>query len=331
MRTLGLVVMLIAILGGARAAAHETKSGYLEIRETAAGSYDVVWRLPARSPNDVAPLELRFAEDVEIVGEPVSGYESGSVLERMRITRPGGLTDTEITIDGIEKTFNDVLFRLERLEGTQLIHRFTPESPSYLIEADPGPGRLAWTYFVLGVEHILLGIDHLLFVLGLLLLVDKRWMLVKTITSFTIAHSITLALSVFAIIEIPGEPLNAAIALSILFLGPEIVRKWRGETSLTIRHPWVVAFLFGLLHGIGFASGLSITGIPAEGIPLALLFFNLGVEAGQLAFVFVAILAARAIRSLELDRPSWVPRIPGYAVGTLGAYWTIQRVYLMLI
>jgi hypothetical protein len=151
-------------------------------------------------------------------------------------------------------------------------------------------------------------------------------MLVKTITAFTVAHSITLALSTFAIIRVPGPPLNAAIALSILFLGPEIVRKWRGQTSFSIRHPWVVAFVFGLLHGIGFASGLSLTGVPQAEIPLALLFFNIGVEAGQLAFVVIALLTSKAIQTLELDRPQWVTRIPGYTVGSLGAFWTIQRV-----
>jgi hydrogenase/urease accessory protein HupE len=187
------------------------------------------------------------------------------------------------------------------------------------------------TYFSLGLEHILLGVDHLLFVLGLLLLVDRRWGLVKTITSFTIAHSVTLALSVFSIVQVPEAPLNATIALSILFLGPEIVRKWRGQTSITIRHPWFVAFAFGLLHGIGFASGLSLTGLPDAEIPAALLFFNLGVEAGQLAFVFVAILVAQAVRTLEFDPPLWVERLPAYAVGSFGAFWTIQRVAVLVL
>jgi hypothetical protein len=151
-------------------------------------------------------------------------------------------------------------------------------------------------------------------------------MLIKTVTAFTVAHSATLALSALALLRVPAAPLNAAIALSILFLGPEIARKWRGQTSLTIRHPWLVAFAFGLLHGVGFASGLSLTGVPRAEIPSALLFFNLGVEAGQLAFIGVALMAAQAIRTLELDRPRWVLRVPGYAVGSLGAYWTLQRV-----
>jgi hypothetical protein len=167
-------------------------------------------------------------------------------------------------------------------------------------------------------------------VLGLLLIVRDRWMLVKTVTAFTVAHSITLAVATFGIATVPPLPLNAAIALSILFLGPEIVRRWRGETSFTIRHPWVVAFGFGLLHGFGFASGLAQLGLPRGEIPLALLLFNVGVELGQLAFVLVILLLERAFRQLEIHWPILVQRLPGYAVGTLGAFWTIQRVAILV-
>jgi hypothetical protein len=167
-------------------------------------------------------------------------------------------------------------------------------------------------------------------VLGLLLIVSDRWMLVKTVTAFTIAHSITLAVATFGVAQVPSLPLNAAIALSILFLGPEIVRTWRGQTSFTIRHPWVVAFAFGLLHGFGFASGLAALGLPQGEIPLALLLFNVGVEIGQLAFVIQVLLLERSFRILEIHWPTIVERLPGYAVGTLGAFWTIQRVAILL-
>jgi hydrogenase/urease accessory protein HupE len=175
-----------------------------------------------------------------------------------------------------------------------------------------------------------MGIDHLLFVLGLLIIVQGRHMLVKTITAFTVAHSMTLAAATLGYADVPGPPLNAAIALSILFLGPEIVRVWRGQTSFTIRHPWVVAFGFGLLHGFGFASGLSTVGMPKAEIPLALLMFNIGVEIGQLAFVFLILLVHRALKVLEFRWPHWVDFAPGYAIGSLGAYWTIQRTMMML-
>jgi hydrogenase/urease accessory protein HupE len=186
------------------------------------------------------------------------------------------------------------------------------------------------SYVQLGFQHILLGVDHLLFVLGLLLIVANRWMLVKTITSFTVAHSITLAIATFGYASAPLPPLNAAIALSILFLGPEIVRVWRGGTSFTIRHPWVVAFAFGLLHGFGFASGLTAMGLPKAEIPLALLLFNVGVEIGQVAFVVLVVLLERAFRTLEISWPRWAQALPGYVVGSLGAYWTIQRTLVLI-
>jgi hydrogenase/urease accessory protein HupE len=209
-------------------------------------------------------------------------------------------------------------------------HVLKPVQPSVTLRSADDTRRGAWAYLYLGVEHILLGVDHLLFVLGLLLIVSDRWMLVKTITAFTIAHSITLAVATFGIATVPAAPLNAAIALSILFLGPEIVRRWRGETSFTMRHPWVVAFAFGLLHGFGFASGLAQLGLPRSEIPLALLLFNVGVEIAQLAFVLLVLLLERAFRQLEIHWPILVERLPGYVVGTLGAFWTIQRVAILV-
>jgi hypothetical protein len=165
--------------------------------------------------------------------------------------------------------------------------------------------------------------------LGLLLIVSTPMMLLKTITSFTLAHSITLAIATLGFASAPALPLNAVIALSILFLGPEIVRVWRGQTSFTIRHPWVVAFAFGLLHGFGFASGLTAMGLPPGEIPLALLFFNVGVEIGQLMFVGLVLALARSFTVLEIRWPRWAQLVPGYAVGTLGAFWFIQRTAIL--
>jgi HupE / UreJ protein len=185
-------------------------------------------------------------------------------------------------------------------------------------------------FLKLGVEHIWLGVDHLLFVFGLLLLVQSRWMLFKTITAFTVAHSITLALATFGYVYLPALLLNAAIALSILILGVEVVRSGSGRTSMTILHPWIVAFAFGLLHGFGFASGLSALGLPSAGIPLALVMFNVGVEIGQVSFVLLILILARSFRQLEIRWPRWVQGLPGYTVGSLGAFWTIQRAAILL-
>jgi hydrogenase/urease accessory protein HupE len=184
-------------------------------------------------------------------------------------------------------------------------------------------------FLKLGIEHIWLGVDHLLFVFGLLLLVKSRWMLLKTVTAFTVAHSITLALATLGYAHFPGPPLNAAIALSILILGVEIVRSRSGKTSVTTLHPSIVAFAFGLLHGFGFASGLSAIGLPAADIPWALVMFNVGVEIGQVSFVLLILLLERSFRQLEIRWPRWVQALPGYTVGSLGAFWTIQRAAML--
>ena len=264
-------------------------------------------------------------------GAPTSGsFAAGAFVERWRATCPGGLFGESISIDGLSATRTDVLARVARADGTTQIARLTPEETSFEVTASPGRLDVAKAFFTVGIRHILLGVDHLLFVLGLMLIVANRWVLVKTITSFTLAHSITLAIATLGYAAAPVPPLNAAIALSILFLGPEIVRAWRGQTSFTIRHAWVVAFVFGLLHGFGFASGLTTMGLPQEEIPVALLFFNLGVEAGQLAFVLAVVFLERAFRTLEIRWPRWAQLLPGYVVGSLGAFWTIQRTLMML-
>ena len=189
---------------------------------------------------------------------------------------------------------------------------------------------VAGVYLKLGIDHILFGADHVLFVLGLLLIVKNRWMLLKTITAFTVAHSITLGVATLGFTSVPDVPLNAAIALSILFLGPEIVRSWRGQTSFTIRNPWVVAFAFGLLHGFGFASALTSAGLPQTDLPLALVSFNVGVEFGQLSLVGLLLLLEHSFHTLEIRWPRWAAALPGYTVGSLGAFWTIQRVVILL-
>ncbi len=249
------------------------------------------------------------------------------MIFRTTLVCEGGIRGKTLGIDGLRETTTDVLVRIHHADGVTETHLIRPLSPAYVVGG--GSGKAA-AYFRLGVEHIVMGVDHLLFVLGLLLIVGDRWMLLKTITSFTIAHSITLGVATLGYASAPVLPLNAAIALSILFLGPEIVRSMRGETSLTIRHPWVVAFAFGLLHGFGFASGLTTLGLPAAEIPIALLLFNVGVEVGQLFFVAMIVLLARSFRTLEIRWPRWAEWMPAYAVGSLGAFWFIQRTVVFL-
>jgi hypothetical protein len=335
MRALRLAVVLCALVGAlvaAGARAHELQPGFLELTETAPGGYDVLWKLPSlgESSDTRMPIVPVFPENCRQVGEARSSRAGTAWIFTARVDCTGGLAGRTIRIDGLEAFATDVLVRVQHADGGVETHVLKPIQPSVTLRAAGDTRRGVGAYLYLGIEHILLGVDHLLFVLGLLLIVRDRWMLVKTVTAFTVAHSITLAVATFGVASVAPAPLNAAIALSILFLGPEIVRTWRGETSFTIRHPWVVAFAFGLLHGFGFASGLAQLGLPKGEVPLALLLFNVGVEIGQLAFVAVVLLLERAFRVLQVAWPGLVERLPGYAVGTLGAYWTIQRVVMLL-
>jgi hypothetical protein len=330
-RVVALLALLAAMLAPA-ARAHELQPGFLELRETEPGRYEVLWKLPTlgESSDVRMPIVPVFPESCRQLGEARRSRAGTAWLFNARVECKGGLAGKAIAIDGLEAFVTDVLVRVQHADGGVETHVLKPVQPSVTLRAAGETRRGIGAYLYLGIEHILLGVDHLLFVLGLLLIVRDRWMLVKTVTAFTLAHSITLAVATFGIAQVAPAPLNAAIALSILFLGPEIVRRWRGETSFTIRHPWVVAFAFGLLHGFGFASGLAQLGLPKGEIPLALLLFNVGVEIGQLAFVVVILLLERAFRLLQVRWPIAVQKLPGYAVGTLGAFWTIQRIAILL-
>jgi hypothetical protein len=329
-----LAVLLLAALAGfvacaPNAIAHETRPAYLEIKETSANHYEVLWRTPL-SAGMRLPIILQFPAEVRNTKNPSTQTLTDSILERRWIETAGGLGGKRIDFVGLQATITDVLVRVELLDGrnwTTIVH------PSQAwFEVTPTQSKLAaaGNFIVQGIRHISLGADHLLFLLGLLLIVIDRWMLLKTVTAFTVAHSITLAIATLGYANAPVVPLNAAIALSILFLGPEIVRSWRGETSFTIRHPWVVAFAFGLLHGFGFAGALISAGLPRTELPLALVSFNVGVEIGQVGFILLVLLLERSFRVLEVRWPRWVRAVPGYTVGSLGAFWTVQRIVILL-
>jgi len=326
-RTLLFLALLAAL--PAAAMAHEARPAYLEIKETAPGRFDLLWRTPVLSGMRL-PVVLQLPEGVRNVKEPTVQELTDSLLER-RVIDAGqnGLAGRRIEFPGLQATITDVLVRVEMQDGRKWTTIVRPSQPWVEIAASQSRMALAGTYVAHGIRHILFGIDHLLFVLGLLLIVKNRWMLVKTVTAFTLAHSITLAIATLGYAEAPVLPLNAAIALSIFFLGPEIVRCWRGETSFTIEHPWVVAFVFGLIHGFGFASALTSAGLPHKDLPIALLSFNVGVEIGQVGFVLLVLALERSFRQLQILWPRWVQALPGYAVGTLGAFWTIQRTAMM--
>jgi hypothetical protein len=321
-------VLVLGFLAASSATAHESRPAFLELIQVDTDTYDVVWKVPARGAKRLG-LYVRFPETCENLTEPQGMFSENVWLEKWRIRQPGGLAGTTLDFDGLQSSLTEVHVRIESTSGATQIGRVMPASPTLLVAATPTRWQAAATYVAIGIKHILGGVDHLLFVLGLLFLVHSRWMLVKTITSFTIAHSISLAVATLGAARAPAEPLNVLIAMSILFLGPEIVRLARGEKSLTVRHPWVVAFAFGLLHGFGFASGLTALGLPQAEIPLALLMFNIGVEIGQLGFVVILKGMQASLKELDFR---WGPRwdlAPGYLIGTLGAYWMIGRLVVM--
>jgi hydrogenase/urease accessory protein HupE len=310
--------------------AHEIRPAYLQIDEARPGRYQLLWRTPVLSGMQL-PVVLRLPNDVRDVTQPATQVLSDSLVVRQVIDAGAqGMAGKRIEFVGLQATVTDVLVRVQMLDGTHSTTLVRPSQPWLDIATSQGPLTVMGAYLAHGVEHILLGVDHLLFVLGLVLLVNNRWMLIKTITAFTVAHSITLALATFGLASISVPPLNAAIALSILFLGPEIIRAWRGGTSLTIRQPWIVAFAFGLLHGFGFASGLTQMGLPQTELPLALLSFNVGVEFGQLGFVALVLLLEKSFGVLEVRWPRAIELLPAYAVGSLGAFWTIDRLIVMV-
>ncbi len=322
------VVAALAAFGSRSATAHEIRPAYLEITELAKDQYQVTWRTPLMSGMRL-PVALALPEGARDVSVPSVLERSDSVSERKLVEIPGGLSDKRIEFPGLQATITDVLVRIQMLDGRQIAEIVRPSQPHLDVGASSGFGSIAATYTKQGIRHILEGWDHLLFVLGLMLLVRSPWMLLKTITAFTLAHSVTLAAATFGLIHVPSRPLEAAIALSILFLGVEVYKAQSGETSFAIRQPWAMAFAFGLLHGLGFASGLSTLGLPPSAIPLALFFFNVGVEIGQLLFVGFVVALSFGAKQLSLSRLPLVTRLPTYLVGSLGAYWTIDRVFAM--
>jgi len=309
---------------------HESQPGSLEIRQIDSDHYDISYRAP-NYYGKPHPARLALPEEWLTTGQATKRNIGDSIVyHRVISTNQNSIEGMTISSPGIESTITNIFVRLTRLDSTQMSTVANAASPNVMLRGERAWYVTAGEYVTLGLHHILLGVDHLLFVLGLLMIVSSGMMLFKTITSFTVAHSITLAIATLGYAQAPLPPLNVAIALSILFLGPEIVRARRGESSLTIRFPWLVAFAFGLLHGFGFASGLSTVGMPSAELPWALLWFNVGVEIGQLLFVFLALALVWSFRTLEIRWPRWSLALPGYTIGSLGAYWTIQRTAILL-
>ncbi|KAA9134014.1 HupE/UreJ family protein [Marinihelvus fidelis] len=322
-----LLLILVGLLVWiAPAQADVFRPAYLELRELAPEHYAVLWKVPTAPGQRRLSAYPVFPEGAEVVSPPVGTPVDGALVERQEIRVPGGLEGKTIVIEGRALGVTQVIARIERLDGSSQVDALEMEQPLFTINEPAGAGQVAWSYFVLGVEHILGGIDHLLFVLALLLVVRGVKAIIATVTAFTVAHSITLAIATLGWVSVPGPPVEAIIALSIVFVASEVLHGLNGRPGLTARMPWVVAFSFGLLHGFGFAGALEEVGLPQAAIPLALLTFNLGVEAGQLLFVAV-ILSLRRLFQAAVKRPMrWATVATSYAIGSVAAFWVIERV-----
>lgn len=316
---------LLASCSALSAHADVFRPAYLELREAGTDRYDVMWKVPAQGEMRLA-VQVRFPPGTTQVTQPQGLFVGTAFVERWQVTRPGGFIAEPISIEGIAGGVTDVIVRVERQDGTSQMERLLPQSPQFTIKAATGTGEVAWSYLVLGVEHILGGVDHLLFVLALLLIVRGGKRIFITITAFTAAHSITLVAATLGWAHVPGPPVEAMIALSIVFVAAEVVHGLRGKPGITVRAPWVVAFTFGLLHGFGFAGALAEVGLPQTAIPVALLMFNVGVEVGQLLFVAAALALRALVVRLPVARPVWTPYLAPYAIGSVAMFWVVERV-----
>ncbi|MBB5539574.1 HupE/UreJ family protein [Rhizobium giardinii] len=320
-----LLAMLMPMLLATPGSAHEIRPAYLDIRQTASDEFAVVWKVPAQGDMRLG-LYVSLPKACIEKAEPARSIVDGAYLERWTVACAGRLGGGEIGIDGLKSTMTEALVRVEYENGETEVVRLMPDAPSFVAAGAQTTIEVAQTYFLLGVDHILSGLDHLLFVLALMLLIQDRWMLFKTITAFTIAHSITLAGASFGFFSLPQKPVEATIALSIAFVASELIKIKPGERRLSESYPWVVAFAFGLLHGFGFAGALKEIGLPQSDVPLSLLTFNLGVEAGQLTFVAAALVVLRAAGTRGKIQPALARQLGAYIIGTAAMLWLVPRI-----
>jgi hypothetical protein len=332
MRTVALPLVVVALLVTATVPgrADEFKPAYLQLTQLDRETYDVLWKIPAIDEATTLKVKPQFPGGTEGLTEVRSTFSRGITVQRWRIRVPEGLDGKAIVFSQLSETRIDVLARLVRLNGTVQLERILPVSPRFVVTPSPGPLEVVKTYTVLGIEHILTGFDHLLYVLGMLLLVGGWRRILATMSAFTATHSLTLTAATLGWVHVPQAPVEACIALSIVFVAREIVQVHRGRPGITTRWPWAVAFTFGLMHGLGFAGALAEVGLPQSSIPVALLFFNVGVEIGQLMFVgaVLTVIAVgwRAAQRLRWAQAAWLRRLAPYAIGGLASFWFVERV-----
>jgi len=324
-RALWLAAPFAAVVLAVPAAGHRLAPSLLELREVGNGQVTVLWKTPLQRPvgSDLEPVLPAHCDATET---PTATPDATSLTLRWSV-RCGerGLVDSEVAVRGLETSGTNALVRISLADGRNVRVVLHADAPSMSVPERQSRIEVAEGYARLGVDHILTGFDHLLFVLGLVLLVSGRRLLLYTITSFTLGHSVTLSLAALGFVRFPQAPIEVVIAATIAILAAELARGAQAGPTPMRRFPWVMAFLFGLLHGLGFAGALAEIGLPDGEIPLALLSFNLGIEAGQLVFV-AAVLAVRALTRPAIDRaPAWLVRVPAYGMGGLAVFWVLDR------
>jgi len=323
-------VVLVGLYPAMQVNAHEIRPALLDIKERDSGWFDVTWKVPTRGDRMLA-ITPQLPDSLALLGSPSVKDIPGARIEHSTYKSNGEpLVGKTIVIDGLSAQQTDVLLHIQLADGTTHSAILRPGSPEFTIPLQASKLEVAGSYWRMGVVHILQGVDHLLFVLALLLIVSGFGPLLKAVTAFTVAHSITLAVATLGFVHVPSAPTEAIIALSILFLASEIIRQRNGEIGLTERYPWMIAFIFGLFHGLGFAGALSAIGVPQHEVPLALFMFNVGVETGQLLFIAVVLSLFKLLRRLPVTVPQGAWRVLPYGIGGVAAFWTIQRVMSFL-
>ncbi|SFM07117.1 HupE/UreJ family protein [Shimia aestuarii] len=327
-----LMVCCLFVVAATGARAHALDPGYLSLRQLDARAWQVFWRKPDVQGTPMA-ITARLPEGCAPATGPAPVSDGQAWASGWTAICPEGMAGRMIRIEGLERQATDVLVRFEALEQSPVTFRLTPSAPEFVVPEVQTVWGVLGTYGVLGFEHILEGWDHLLFVLALVLLIRAPRRLVGAITAFTVAHSITLALAALGHLSIPGPPVEAIIALSVVFLAIEMLKRNHAHPRLSERAPWMVAFAFGLLHGLGFAGALREIGLPESDVAVALLAFNIGVETGQLVFVAVILAAmfvgGRVVNGIGLGGPAVMrlgERVAGYGIGCIATFWLAERV-----
>lgn len=321
-----LLSLLVLVVWAGAAQPHAFQPGYLELRALGGDSWSVFWRKPDVRGKPMQ-IEARLGARCTQPTGPAAAFDGEGWSSGWIAHCPGGLSGMTITIDGLEDTKTDVLVRYELEPGQGQAQRLAPTETAFVVPEAPRPLDVMASYGFLGVEHILFGVDHLLFVLALLLLIRDLRILIGAITAFTVSHSLTLGAAALGWLNIPGPPVEAIIALSIMFVASEVLHRDPDHPRLSERAPWLVSFGFGLIHGLGFGSALSEIGLPQDEVVLALLAFNLGVEIGQLLFIAAALLLWRIAGPWVAQRAQAAGQLAlVYGIGGVAAFWFVERV-----